>query len=67
MNTGDTVKLKTNKKRLKGVIVDENGVYSSWGEYHILVEWRDGKTEYCPVKMLEVVDGNREPCKSKKE
>ena len=55
MKEGDIVKSKRCKEKLLGVIKCDDGVYSSWGECHFKVLWNNGKVEYYPVKMLEVV------------
>jgi hypothetical protein len=53
MKKGDSVKSKDTNEM--GVIFSNNGTYSSWGEYHLKVKWKNGITCFCPVKNLIIV------------
>ena len=59
MKAGDRVKSKRSSVERRGTILDNEGTYSSWGEYHVRVGWDDGRVENYPVKMLEIISDCR--------
>ena len=53
MKKGDKVKSKDSNDT--GIVFSDEGVYSSWGEYHLKIKWQDGKTYFHPVTRLELI------------